>query len=611
MFIIVGLGNPGREYEKTRHNVGYMAADALAKKLGLSIGRKGFRSVYGESRIGAEKIIIAKPETYMNNSGFAVVDLLNWFKPEHDRLVIIYDDIDLPCGALRIRANGSSGTHNGMRSIVEQLGFEDFPRIRIGIGKPAHGLVDHVLGVPSEEDAKLIEKAVNEAAEACELIIRGRIEEAQTEFNYKPPKKTKAEKKADQPPARACMPDLRAEKEQFFKNTALLPADRALPQLQFGFRDVADAEARLLRFAPLIEKLFPETAEKHGIIESGLLSADRFASAVAAATGRKERLFIKLDSELPVAGSVKARGGIYEVLKRAETLALQNGLITPSDDYSKLADCRDFFKKYTIQVGSTGNLGLSIGISGAAIGFRTVVHMSADAKQWKKDLLREKGVEVIEYDSDYSEAVKEGRELSAKDPNSYFIDDENSADLFLGYSVAALRLKKQLADRHIEINPAHPLCVYLPCGVGGAPGGVTFGLKLLYGDSVRCYFVEPVKAPCMLAAFACGKCIHIENLGLDGKTDADGLAVGAASRLVYRAMEHLMDGEFTVSDEKLAPMVRLVYNTEGRFIEPSAAASAAAYIAHLKEGAPENAVHILWATGGGLVPEAERKKYLI
>lgn len=611
MFIIVGLGNPGREYEKTRHNVGYMAADALAKKLGVAVSRKGFRSVYGEGRIGAEKVVIAKPETFMNASGYAAVDLMNWYKPDHDRLIVIFDDIDLPCGALRIRANGSSGTHNGMRSVTEQLGFEDFPRIRIGIGKPAHGLVDHVLGVPSEEDAKAIAQAVENAAAAAEMIVRGHIEEAQTKYNYKPPKKQKSDNPGKHGPlARAAMPDLRACREQFWANTEKPAAKDALSALPYSMRDVEGAEARLARFAPLIEKLFPETAGRHGEIESELLHAERLSSAIAAATGRNEELFIKLDSELPIAGSVKARGGIYEVLKHAETLALENGLITPDDDYAKLLSCRDFFKKYTVQVGSTGNLGLSIGISGAALGFRTVVHMSADAKQWKKDLLREKGVTVIEYASDYSEAVKQGRELSEKDPSSYFIDDENSLDLFMGYAVAALRLKKQLTERKIEVSAEHPLCVYLPCGVGGAPGGVTFGLKLIYGDNARCFFVEPVNAPCMLAAFACGKCIHITDLGISGRTDADGLAVGAASRLVYRAMEKLMDGEFTVADDRLAPMVRLVYNTEGRFIEPSAAASAAAYIAHLKAGAPENACHILWATGGGLVPEEERKKYL-
>lgn len=111
-----------------------------------------------------------------------------WYKPQHDELIVIYDDIDLPCGALRIRMNGSAGTHNGMRSIESLIGFEDFPRIRVGIGKPAHGLIDHVLGVPNDEEAKLIDGAMMQAAEAAELIIAGKPEEAQTRFNYKPPK---------------------------------------------------------------------------------------------------------------------------------------------------------------------------------------------------------------------------------------------------------------------------------------------------------------------------------------------------------------------------------------------------------------------------------------
>lgn len=121
-------------------------------------------------------------------------DLLKWYKPQHDELAVIYDDIDLPCRALRIRMNGSAGTHNGMRSIESLIGFEDFPRIRVGIGKPAHGLIDHVLGVPTDEEAKLIDGAMMQAAEAAELIIAGKPEEAQTRFNYKPPKKQKAER---------------------------------------------------------------------------------------------------------------------------------------------------------------------------------------------------------------------------------------------------------------------------------------------------------------------------------------------------------------------------------------------------------------------------------
>lgn len=620
MYIIIGLGNPGREYADTRHNVGFMTIDRLASKLNISLTKKGFRSIYGEGRFDAEKIILAKPETFMNNSGWSVSDLMNWYKVPANRLIVIYDDIDIPCGTLRIRANGSAGTHNGMRSIVEQLGFEDFPRIRIGIGRPAHGLIDHVLGIPSEEDKALLKKAFSDAVEAILLIISGKFDIAQAKYNYKPQKKAKPERKSAEKlpysPVSEISEILNA-KELFFINENVKGVSEI--KSSYSMDDILDAENRLLRFAPFIKKVFSETA--NGIIESPLTKVETLRRAVSG-NSSCGRLFIKQDSELPIAGSVKARGGIYEVLKHTEELAVDNGLIHCSEDYEHLDEYRDFFGKYSMHVGSTGNLGLSIGITSAAIGYRTTVHMSADAKQWKKDLLRNQGVNVIEYASDYQEAVNKGRILAQADENSYFIDDENSIDLFMGYAVAALRLKKQLDDQGVVIDESHPLFVYLPCGVGGAPGGITFGLKLLFGNNVRCFFIEPVNAPCMLAAFYKNECISVSELGLSGKTEADGLAVGRASELVYSLMKELLDGEFTISDNRLIPYLRLIHGTSGIFVEPSAASALAGvegmnspagqeYLnKHCRNIPRENITEILWATGGKLVPTNERHKLL-
>lgn len=189
MFLIVGLGNPGREYANTRHNAGYMALDLLAEKFDIDVCRHNFRSVYGEGRIGSEKVVLAKPETFMNNSGFAVRDLVNWYKADNDHLIVIYDDVDLPVGTIRLREKGSAGTHNGMRSVVCQLGFDDFPRVRIGIGGAEHGMIDHVLGAFSDDEKAAVKGAIADAAEAAELIVRGKMQDAQARFNKKGSKK--------------------------------------------------------------------------------------------------------------------------------------------------------------------------------------------------------------------------------------------------------------------------------------------------------------------------------------------------------------------------------------------------------------------------------------
>ncbi len=423
-----------------------------------------------------------------------------------------------------------------------------------------------------------------------------------------------------------------AGEETAWINPHYLPfaATDGLCQLVVSDGDIAGAEARLARFAPFIARRFPETAGSGGIIESPLRPIPGMQRRLEQAYGCAVpgRLLLKLDSHLPIAGSVKARGGIYEVLKHAEDLAIAAGKLTIEDDYARLDsdEMRSFFSRYTVQVGSTGNLGLSIGIASAALGFHVIVHMSADAKQWKKDLLRAKGVEVIEYADDYSRAVAEGRRQSDADPMSHFVDDERSVDLFLGYAVAAGRLKAQLDKMDIPVDGGHPLIVYLPAGVGGAPGGVAYGLKRLFGDDVHCFFTEPVQCPSVLLGVATQtfERANVRDFGLTGATEADGLACASPSGFVTRMMTCLLSGEFTVADGRLYDDLRLLYETEGIQIEPSACAAFAGprgllgYEASrdycrthgLDEKTLANATQIAWATGGSLVPEAIRRAYL-
>lgn len=380
-------------------------------------------------------------------------------------------------------------------------------------------------------------------------------------------------------------------------------------------KEINEANNLLLKFAPFLKSVFKELESTDGIIESPLITLNKFGI---------KNLYLKEDNLLPIAGSVKARGGIFEILKYAETLAANANLIDVEKDYSQFDSdvFRKFFSEYKIQVGSTGNLGISIGLISAKLGFNAIVHMSKDAKDWKKKLLRENGVNVTQYDSNYSEAVKNGRMLSDEDEKSYFVDDEKSINLFLGYSTAALRLKEQLKEKHISVDDKHPLFVYIPCGVGGAPSGILHGLKTVFGENVYVFFVEPVRSASVLLGMSTGlnSKISVHDIGMDGKTEADGLAVGRASELCCESSKNTLSGIFTINENSIFELMKELYKKESVFVEPSAASSMIftkfldddEFIKFLnkEEISPENITHIAWSTGGMLVPENEREKLL-
>ncbi|EMQ68871.1 D-serine ammonia-lyase [Vibrio cholerae O1 str. NHCC-008D] len=416
-------------------------------------------------------------------------------------------------------------------------------------------------------------------------------------------------------------------KEVSWFNPSITRLEEGLSYVGLGSEDIQDASQRLKRFAPYLAKAFPETAKTNGIIESEVVPISEMQSVLEREydTPIQGRLLLKKDSHLPISGSIKARGGIYEVLTHAEKLAIEAGLLTESDDYSKLLneEFRDFFKRFSIAVGSTGNLGMSIGIMSAKLGFSVSVHMSADARAWKKNRLRALGVNVIEYAQDYGVAVAQGRKEAENDPTCFFIDDENSKTLFLGYSVAGERLKKQFDEKGIAVDAQHPLFVYLPCGVGGGPGGVAFGLKMAFGDNVHCIFAEPTHSPCMMLGVHTGlhDAISVQDIGIDNITAADGLAVGRASGFVGRAMERLLDGYLTISDERMYRLLGQLNEAENIQLEPSALAGmigpivvtkSVEYRARMQfdDTVMGNATHLVWATGGGMVPVEEMDSYL-
>lgn len=201
MFIIAGLGNPGLSYRRTRHNVGFMTLDVLSKRLGISVTETRFSALCGEGMYKGEKLLLMKPQTYMNLSGDAVGAAMRYYKLPPEKLIMIYDDVDLPVGYLRVRASGSAGSHNGMKSITACMGSGDFPRVRVGIGQDKGLLLaDYVLKRPSKDEFEQLELCFEQAADAALDVVEGHMDEAQAKFNHKkPPAEQKPQVQGESP----------------------------------------------------------------------------------------------------------------------------------------------------------------------------------------------------------------------------------------------------------------------------------------------------------------------------------------------------------------------------------------------------------------------------
>ena len=183
MFLIVGLGNPGKEYDNTRHNIGFDAIEKIASKYNIELNRIKFKGIYGEGFIGGEKVILLKPTTYMNLSGESIRAVIDFYKIDKENILVLYDDISLELGRIRIRDKGSAGGHNGIKSIISHLGTDSFSRIKIGVGQPKGDLVNYVLGKFSKDEKEVLEETLRAVTDSVEIIINMDTKEAMNKFN--------------------------------------------------------------------------------------------------------------------------------------------------------------------------------------------------------------------------------------------------------------------------------------------------------------------------------------------------------------------------------------------------------------------------------------------
>ncbi|MDP1618071.1 D-serine ammonia-lyase [Phenylobacterium sp.] len=378
--------------------------------------------------------------------------------------------------------------------------------------------------------------------------------------------------------------------------------------------EIQRAADRFERFEPLLSRLFPGEGWS-GRIESELFA---YAEPPAGLTN----LWVKGDHALPMTGSIKARGGVHELLCYVERIARDEALLAPGESLEALLEpeAQAVLNLHSVAVASTGNLGFSIGLVARAMGLNAEIHMSIDAKAWKKARLRALDAKVIEHECHYTETVARARVASTGGQRVHFIDDERSRDLFFGYAVAAREVASQLAAQGVVPNPDAPIVVYLPCGVGGAPGGVLFGLKALFGAGVLGVFVEPTQSACLLAAMAMGgrEPVSIYELGLRNDTIADGLAVPVCSKFVLEQVGPAINAVVAIPDNAMLTWMRHAHGVNGLRLEPSAASGLAAVEPFLAAARAEpalavrlaKATHLVWTTGGAALPDDEFHRLL-
>ena len=256
MFIIFGLGNPGAQYVGTRHNAGFELLDLIAEAADIEINKTKFKSMVGEGFWCGEKVILIKPMTYMNLSGEAVVAALNFYKPAADEWLVVYDDIDLKPGAIRIREKGSAGGHNGIKSIIGLTGSNEFNRVRIGVGGPRGNVVSHVLGKFTPEEEKLYVEGLVMGREAVETILKRNVKDAMSKFNAsgKPPKKTKGDTRVKAKPKAENLPlenaasiDQISTEDQIPAKQPITTVDQKIADELLGSKDLADERRTLIQ----------------------------------------------------------------------------------------------------------------------------------------------------------------------------------------------------------------------------------------------------------------------------------------------------------------------------------------------------------------------------